>query len=74
MKIGMRKPSLTRSLKARTTSKWKRQVKKAIIPGYGRKGWDGLKIQRKPCITRFITRQPLDFQICLNHPKREKRK
>ena len=38
MKIGMRKPSLTKSLKARTTSKWKRQAKKAIIPGYGKKG------------------------------------
>lgn len=36
----MRTPSLTRSLKARTTSKWKRQAKKAIIPGYGKKmGW-----------------------------------
>lgn len=25
-------------LKARTTSKWKRQIKKAVIPGYGIKG------------------------------------
>lgn len=76
MKIGMRKPSLIRSLKARTTSKWKRQAKKALIPGYGKKGmgWDGLKIQRKPCITKSIIRQPLDFQICLNHLKSEKRK
>ena len=74
MKIGMRKPSLTRSLKARTTSKWKRQAKKPLSLAMVRKGWDGLKIQRKPCITRFIIRQPLDFQICLNHPKRERRK
>lgn len=43
MKIGMRKPSLTRSFKARTTSKWKRQVKKAIIPGYGKKGMGWIK-------------------------------
>jgi hypothetical protein len=33
MKFGMRTPSLKRSLKARTTSKWKRQAKKAVIPG-----------------------------------------
>ena len=47
MKIGMRKPSLTRSLKARTTSKWKRQAKKAIIPGYGKKGMGWIKNPKK---------------------------
>ncbi|MBJ7642970.1 hypothetical protein [Weissella confusa] len=41
MKIGMRKPSSMRSIKARTTGKAKRAVKKAIMPGYGQKdmGW-----------------------------------
>ena len=38
MKIGVRKPSLSKSLKARTTSKLKRQVKRAVIPTYGQKG------------------------------------
>ena len=38
MKFGMRTPSPSRSLKARTTGKWKRQAKKALIPEYGRKG------------------------------------
>ena len=38
MKFGMRKPSLTRSLSARTTGRAKRAVKRAIIPGYGRRG------------------------------------
>ena len=47
MKIGMRTPSLTRSLKARTTSKWKRQAKKAIIPGYGKKGMGWVKNPKK---------------------------
>lgn len=47
MKIGMRKPSLTRSLKARTTSKLKRQAKKAIIPGYGKKGMGWVKNPKK---------------------------
>ena len=47
MKIGMRKPSLTRSLKARTTSKWKRQAKKAIIPGYGKKGMGWVRNPKK---------------------------
>lgn len=38
MKFGMRKPSLTKSLKARTTGKIKRSVKKTVIPVYGKKG------------------------------------
>lgn len=38
MKFGMRKPSPMRSIKARTTGKAKRAVKKAIMPGYGKKG------------------------------------
>ena len=38
MRFGMRTPSLKKSIKARTTGKAKRAVKKALIPGYGRKG------------------------------------
>ena len=38
MKIGMRKPSIKKSISARTTGKAKRAVKKAVIPGYGKKG------------------------------------
>ena len=47
MKIGMRTPSLKKSLKAKTTSKWKRQAKKAIIPGYGKKGMGWVKNLKK---------------------------
>ena len=38
MKIGFRTPSLKKSLRARTTGKLKRKVKKAINPFYGKKG------------------------------------
>lgn len=34
----MRKPSVKKSLKARTTGKAKRKVKKAAIPAYGKNG------------------------------------
>ena len=43
----MRTPSLKRSLKARTTSKWKRKIKKAVIPGYGQKGIGWIKNPKK---------------------------
>ena len=41
MKFGMRKPSIKKSIAARTTGRAKRSLKKAIIPGYGKKetGW-----------------------------------
>ena len=38
MKYGMRKPSLKKSLSARTRGRETRAVKKALIPGYGKKG------------------------------------
>lgn len=47
MKIGMRKPSLKKSIKARTTGKAKRALKKAVIPGYGNKGTGWIKNPKK---------------------------
>lgn len=38
MKIGMRQPSLKKSVSARTTGQLKRSIKRALIPGYGKKG------------------------------------
>lgn len=38
MKFGMRKPSLKKSVKARTTGKLNRQVKSKVNPVYGKKG------------------------------------
>ena len=43
MKFGMRKPSIKRSVKARTTGKAKRAIKKAVVPGYGKKGAGWIK-------------------------------
>ena len=47
MKFGARKPNLKKSLKARTTGKAKRAVKKALIPGYGEKGTGLIKDPKK---------------------------
>ena len=38
MKIGLRAPSLKKSLKARTTGRAKRAVKSSVNPLYGKKG------------------------------------
>jgi hypothetical protein len=47
MKFGMRKPSLRKSIAARTTGRAKRAVKKVLIPGYGRKGMGWITNPRK---------------------------
>mgnify|MGYP003087535821 FL=1 len=43
MRIGMRKPSVKRLIKARTTDRAKRAVKRAVIPGYGKRGMGFVK-------------------------------
>lgn len=47
MKFGMRKPSIKKSIKARTTAKYKRKVKKSIVPLYGKKGAGLVKNPKK---------------------------
>ena len=47
MKFGMRKLSLRKSISARTTGRAKRVVKKALIPGYGKKGMGWIKNPKK---------------------------
>ena len=46
MKFGMRTPSLKRSISARTSGRLTRSIKKALIPGYGKKGMGILHPQR----------------------------
>ena len=47
VKVGLRKPNLKTSLKARTTGRAKRAVRRAIIPGYGKKGMGWIKNPKK---------------------------
>ena len=53
MKFGIRKPSLKRSIKARTTGRAKRAVKKALIPGYGKKGTGWIKNPKKAAYNKI---------------------
>lgn len=43
MKFGMRKPSLKRMFRARTTGRAKRSMKKMLNPFYGKKGVGAIK-------------------------------
>ena len=52
MKFGVRKPSLKRSIKARTTGKIKRQVKSVVNPLYGKKGMGYINDPKKAVYIR----------------------
>lgn len=56
MKFGLRKPSLKRSFKARTTARAKRTIKKAIIPGYGKKGTGWFKNPKKALYNKIYNK------------------
>jgi hypothetical protein len=56
MKIGMRKPSIKKSLKARTTGKLKRSIKRAIIPGYGKKGMGWIRNPKRALYNKIYRR------------------
>lgn len=47
MKFGVRKPSFKKMIKARTTGKTKRLLKKATMPLYGKKGMGLMKKPKK---------------------------
>ena len=56
MKYVLRKPSVKKSFKARTTGKAKRAVKKAIIPGYGKKGMGWIKNPKKAAYNKVYNK------------------
>ncbi len=56
MKFGLRTPSLKKSFKARTTGRAKRAVKKALIPGYGKKGMGWIKNPKKAAYNKVYNK------------------
>ncbi|MFK4953594.1 hypothetical protein [Lactococcus garvieae] len=61
MKFGMRKPSIKKSFKARTTGKAKRKIKKALIPGYGKKGMGYIKNPKKAVYNKVYKKTTFSF-------------
>ncbi|HEY0222627.1 hypothetical protein [Lactovum miscens] len=61
MKIGLRTPSIKKSFKARTTGKYKRQIKKTLIPGYGKKGMGWIKNPKKALYNKVYHKTSFSF-------------
>lgn len=56
MKFGMRTPSLKRSISARTKGRATRAIKKALIPGYGKKGMGWIKDPKKAAYNKVYNK------------------
>ena len=69
MKIGFRSPSLSKSLKARTTGKLKRQIKRSVNPLYGKKGMGLIKNLQKAVYNKVYNKVTIDPLKGLNNLK-----
>lgn len=60
MKVGIRKPSLKKSLKAKTTGSLKRKAKSAINPLYGKKGMGLINNPKKAVYNKVYNKTTVD--------------
>lgn len=68
MKYGMRKPSIKKSISARTRGRATRAVKRALIPGYGKKGM-GLLHPKKALYNKVYRKTTFGLGDILKHFK-----
>ena len=72
MKIGFRTPSLKKMLKARTTGRIKRIMKKTINPLYGKKGAGIIANPKKALYNKAYKRPPSALRISLDDSNKKK--
>lgn len=65
MKVGIRKPSIRKSLKARTTGKIKRKIKKAINPLYGKKNMGYIRNPKKAIYNKIYHKTTISLKDIL---------
>lgn len=56
MKLGMRKPSIKKSIKARTTARAKRAVKSSVNPAYGKGGAGWIKNPKRAAYNKIYNK------------------
>lgn len=65
MKIGIRKPSIKKSISARTTGKLKRSIKKKIFPWYGKKGVGMITNPKKALYNKIYNKTTISLKDLL---------
>ena len=77
MKIGFRKPSFKKSIKARTTGRIKRSVKRTLNPFYGKKGMGWAKNPKKAAYNKVYKKTTFGVsdlvRLCTPKFKKSKR-
>lgn len=66
MKYGVRKPNIKKSVKARTTGKMKRQLKKSVNPLYGKNGMGVLNDPKKAAYNAVYNKTTVGVGDLLN--------
>lgn len=70
MKFGLRTPSLKKSIRARTTGRAKRAVKRALIPGYGKKGMGWITNPKKAAYNKIYNKTTFSIGQISTKPHR----
>lgn len=74
MKIGVRKPNVKSRIKARTTGKVKRSVKKAVNPLYGKKGMGLINDPKKAVYNKVYNKTSVSVDDLLTPSKSSNKK
>lgn len=74
MRFGMRKPSVMKSIKARTTGKLKRKIKRAINPFYGKRGIGFIKNPKRAAKNWIYHRTTFSIWDLFKTPKKRRRR
>ena len=61
MKFGVRKPSLKKMVKAKTTAKYKRKMKSSVNPLYGKKGMGWVNNPKKATYNKVYKKTTVSF-------------
>ena len=72
MKFGIRKPSIKKSISARTTGKLKRKIKKSVNPLYGKRGMGVINNPKKAAYNAIYNKTTISAKDVLKPNKRTK--
>lgn len=72
--FGVRKPSLKKSFSARTKGRATRSLKRAVIPGYGKKGRGWLTNSKKAAYNNVYNKTTISLSSALNNKTKTKTK
>ena len=61
MKFGIRKPSIKKSISARTTGRLKREIKRSIDPIYGKKGMGNIHNPERAIKNKIYNKTAVGF-------------